>query len=224
MTTTRTKKLKPAPQAEGLCGDKRILIADDDATSCNMLEALLNKQGYKVSAIRSGREALEIIQGKDSPKLVILDWNMPEISGMDIMQKIRKAQPDLPPYMIILTVRTAKEDIVHALQNGADDYLTKPYDHDELISRIEVGFRMLRLQRKLLDNISDLKNANAHVKSLQKILPICSYCRKIRNDQQYWASVESYVQEHLNINFSHGLCPDCFKANYPELKNDSDKE
>jgi sigma-B regulation protein RsbU (phosphoserine phosphatase) len=96
------------------------------------------------------------------------------------------------------------------LEAGADDYLTKPFDPQELRARIKVGERILGLQTSLAERVTELEDALSRVKQLQGLLPICSYCKKIRDDQNYWEQVESYISKHTEAQFSHGICPDCY--------------
>jgi DNA-binding response OmpR family regulator len=109
--------------------------------------------------------------------------------------------------------------VVAGLQAGGDDYVTKPFDREELHARVKVGLRILQLQMNLADRVRELEEALASVKQLQGLLPICSYCKKIRDDQNYWQQVEGYISEHSGAVFSHGICPECYdKFVRPELK------
>ena len=127
----------------------RILIADDDATSRLVLTGVLNKNGHDVLATVDGTGAWEAMQQPDAPKLAILDWMMPGLSGVDVCRRVRALASDHPPYLIILTSRGEKADIVAGLDAGADDYLAKPFDAGELRARVEVGRRMIELQETL---------------------------------------------------------------------------
>jgi len=127
----------------------KILIAEDDLTSRTMLSAMLKKSGYEVLESVDGLQAWEELQKTDAPKLVILDWVMPEMDGLEVILKARRVKTDLPPYIIILTSRTNKSDIVRALETGADDYLSKPFEPDELNARVKVGLRILKLQEQM---------------------------------------------------------------------------
>ena len=171
----------------------KVLIAEDDLTSRLMLTALLKTWGYDPEATENGAEAWLRIQQPDAPRLVILDWNMPEMDGIEIIRRTRALDLPEPPYLIILTSRGNKRDIVAGLGAGANDYISKPYDQEELRARVEVGRRMVAMQAALAQQMIELKNALSHVQTLEGILPICSYCKKIRDDQQYWHQVESYV-------------------------------
>lgn len=196
----------------------RILIAEDDAVSRRRLEATLQKWGYEVLAVEDGLAAWEVLQGEMPPPLAILDWMMPGMDGIEVCRKVRERSPSQPLYIIVLTARGSREDVVAGLQAGGDDYVTKPFDREELHARVRVGLRVLQLQMNLADRVRELEEALARVKQLQGLLPICSYCKKIRDDQNYWQQVEGYISEHSEAIFSHGICPDCFeKFVKPEL-------
>ena len=195
----------------------RILIAEDDFTSRSILTAILTKQGHTVTAAVNGAEAWEAMQQSDAPRLAILDWMMPEMDGIEVCRRIRAMKTDQPPYLLMLTTKGFKGDIVEGLEAGADDYLSKPYDNAELLARIEVGRRMLEMQARLNRKIGELRKALDHIRTLQGILPICSFCKKIRDDQGYWRQVEVYVRDHSDADFSHGICPDCMKTHYPDF-------
>jgi response regulator RpfG family c-di-GMP phosphodiesterase len=141
--------------------------------------------------------------------LLVLDWLMPETDGVEVCRQARETPALKSAYIILLTSRGSKEDIVQGLQAGADDYVTKPFDHGELRARVQVGSRVVQLQSALADRVTELEEAIANVKQLQGLLPICSYCKKIRDDGNYWHRVESYIAGHANVRFSHGICPEC---------------
>jgi len=163
----------------------QILIAEDDLTSRTILTAVLRKSGYRVVSTCDGEEAWEALQQLGSPRLAILDWMMPELDGITVCQRVRALETERPPYIIMLTTRNERNDIVEGLRAGADDYLVKPFDLEELCARVEVGRRMINLQDRLADKVLELREALEQVKALQGILPICSYCKKIRDDRNY---------------------------------------
>ncbi|HEY6905697.1 MAG TPA: diguanylate cyclase [Candidatus Acidoferrales bacterium] len=128
----------------------RVLIADDDPFSRRMLEALLTKSGYRVVTAIDGVEALKILAAEGSPPLAVLDWMMPGLEGPQVCERVR-ALPDRPyVYILLLTARNEKQDLLNGLQSGADDYLTKPFDAQELRARLHVGQRILDLQDSLI--------------------------------------------------------------------------
>ena len=187
----------------------KTLIAEDDSVSRRLLQAALQKWGYDVTVTTQGHEAWEAIQQPGAPSLLILDWLMPELDGVEICRRIRASEALKSSYVILLTSRGSKEDIVEGLEAGADDYVTKPFDHGELRARVQVGARVIGLQNALAERVHQLEEAITSVKTLQGLLPICCYCKKIRDDGNYWHRVESYISGHANVRFSHGICPDC---------------
>ena len=195
----------------------RILIAEDDLTSRTVLVEVLKKQGHEVAAAVNGTEAWVALSQPNASALAILDWMMPEMDGLEVVRRIRALQTDRPPYLIILTAKGEKADIIAGLEAGANDYLSKPVDPGELRARIEVGRRMVAMQDALATKVDELRQALDHVKTLRGIVPICANCKKIRDDQGYWNQVEVYVRDHTEASFSHGICPDCIAKLYPEL-------
>jgi phosphoserine phosphatase RsbU/P len=198
----------------------KILIADDDAVSRLVLRTHLTRWGHEVVVVVNGLEAWEALQKADAPRVAILDWMMPAMEGPEVCRLLRKLTTDITPYVILLTARQGAEQVVKGIAAGADDYLTKPYHREELRVRVEVGVRMVELQLRLADKVEQLEKALAQVKGLEGILPICSYCKKVRDDQDYWQNVESYVATHSEAEFSHGICPSCFEQIVePQLKS-----
>ena len=129
----------------------KILIAEDNLTTRRILETILIKWNYDVISVCDGNEAWEKIQEKDPPKLIILDWMMPGLNGVEICRRLRRKDPREPMYIILLTARDEKNDIVEGLGAGADDYIAKPFDTEELRARIDVGRRVIELQTALLE-------------------------------------------------------------------------
>jgi sigma-B regulation protein RsbU (phosphoserine phosphatase) len=196
----------------------KILIAEDDVISRRLLETTLIRWGYKVVVTCDGTAAWEVLQSADAPSLAILDWMMPGTDGIEVCRKVRRAATPTPPYLILLTAKGRREDIVAGLRSGANDYVTKPFNREELRARVQVGMRIVELQHSLADRVNALEEALARVKQLQGLLPICSYCKKIRDDRNYWQQVESYISEHSEAQFSHSICPDCYEGRVkPEL-------
>lgn len=189
-----------------------ILIAEDDLISRRVLTTSLEKWGYDVLVTADGEAALAALVQPDAPRLAILDWMMPGLDGPEVCRRYR-AQPGVPPcYLILLTAKGAKEDIVTGLDSGADDYLTKPFHREELHARLRVGLRMVEMQQTLADRVQQLESALARVEQLEGLVPICAYCKKIRDDQNYWQQVEAYLSVHTRARFTHGICPDCMEA------------
>jgi phosphoserine phosphatase RsbU/P len=198
----------------------RILIAEDDPTSRRILEINLLKWGHELVITTNGAEAWAEFQKADAPNLAILDIMMPELSGLDLCRNIRQMAHAAPPYLILLTAKQEKEDVVAGIEAGANDYLTKPFHRDELRVRLGVGVQMVELQRSLAERVKELEDALAQVKQLQGILPICSYCKKIRDDENYWHQVDKYISRNTATSFSHSVCPDCYTTIWePQLQD-----
>jgi DNA-binding response OmpR family regulator len=195
----------------------KTLIAEDDPVSRRLLQAALVKWGYEVIVCANGQQAWQALQTSEAPSLLILDWLMPEMDGVEVCRQARQTQALKSAYIILLTSRSSKEDIVQGLEAGADDYVTKPFDHGELCARVQVGSRVVKLQTALAERVRELEEAIASVKTLQGLLPICCYCKKIRDDGNYWHRVESYIAGHANVRFSHGICPECSEKLKAEL-------
>lgn len=198
----------------------RVLIAEDDAVSRRILERLLHKWGHEVTATVDGEAAWEVMRQPDAPSLAILDIMMPGIDGLEVCRRLRQLPNSNPTYIILLTANAGVREIVKGIEAGAEDYLTKPYDSEELCVRVQVGVRVVELQTKLAERVTELEVTLAHVKQLEGILPICSYCKRIRNDVDTWQDVESYVAGHSQAEFSHGICPTCYESSViPQLES-----
>lgn len=189
----------------------RVLVADDDPVTALRLRGLARSWGYAVDTVSDGAAALSRLQGADAPRLLLLDWVMPGLDGIEVCRMIRGSE-DQSTYVIMLTGKHGPGDIVTGFEAGADDYLVKPFDADELRSRLKAGARIVGLQEKLSANVAELTAALHSVKTLSGMLPICCYCKSIRDDSNYWHRVEEYVSEHADVEFSHGICPKCLEA------------
>lgn len=197
----------------------RILIAEDDPISRRVLESTLARWGYESLVACDGNEAWQALQSDDAPGLAILDWMMPKLDGVQVCELARSTARTRSVYIILLTAKGAKTDIVTGLDSGADDYVVKPFDREELHARLKVGLRIIELQRRLDNRIDELQRALSEIKQLQGIMPICSHCKRIRDDKNYWQQVETYISNHSDARFSHSICPDCFEKATAELDN-----
>jgi phosphoserine phosphatase RsbU/P len=145
------------------------------------------------------------------------------MDGLEVLRRVRALKTDRPPYILLLTTKVEKQAIISGLDGGANDYLTKPFDVGELRARVEVGKRMVEMQNALACKIEELQRAFNEIKTLRGIVPICSCCKKIRDDQGYWKQVEVYVRDHSEAKFSHGICPECIKRIYSEFAEHADE-
>ena len=187
-----------------------MLVGEDDPISRRLLEAVLRKWEYEVISCSEGIEACSQLLSSDAPRLAILDWMMPGMDGLHICRKVRETRQLEPTYIILLTARGRSHDIVAGLEAGADDYVTKPFERETLRARLQTGVRTLELQKNLADRVKELESTLLRVKELQGLFPICPYCKKVRDDQNYWQQIEEYVTEHSGAQFSHSICPGCY--------------
>ena len=189
----------------------RILVAEDGKVDRLRLEKILSEWGFEVESFRDGNKTLARLSEPDPPRLCILDWVMPGMEGTELCRRIRETFPEESFYLIILTAKQGIDNVIEGLSAGADDYVTKPFVSRELRQRIDVGVRVLGLEQLLNKKVNQLEEALEDVKSLQGLLPICSYCNKIRNDEDYWERVETYISRNADVEFSHSICPTCYE-------------
>jgi sigma-B regulation protein RsbU (phosphoserine phosphatase) len=190
----------------------RALIADDDRVTTTMLAGMLSQWDLEVSVVDNGQRALDHLSSDTGVSLAVVDWEMPGIDGRELCRLIRRDEALSHLYVILLTARSNTLDIVSGLDAGADDYLVKPFNREELRARVKVGMRVVGLQQRLADRVAELEMAAATEKHLRGLLPICCYCKRIRTDENYWQQIEMFVSEHSDARFSHGICPTCFPA------------
>ncbi len=196
----------------------KIIIADDQRINRILLRSLLETEGHAVTEARDGAEAIEVIQAAKEPFVALIDWEMPELTGPEVCRQARALDSAPPMFLFLVTVHDRKEDIVAGLQAGANDYVVKPFHKDELLARVKIGVQMVGLQQSLLDRVRELSDALTRVRTLSGLLPICGYCKKIRNDRDYWQQVEEYIGTHSEVKFSHGVCPECYATHLqPQL-------
>jgi phosphoserine phosphatase RsbU/P len=187
-----------------------------------MLEATLSKMGWDVIPAPDGETAwriLETLKGKNAPELAVLDWMMPGLDGLEICRKLRATAGFEHMYVILLTSRSEKEDLAAALAAGANDYIAKPFHPVELEARVQVGERMVLLQTTLAARVMELEGALGHVQRLQGLLPICAYCKMVRNETNYWQQVEEYITTNSDLELTHSVCPTCQKRVLEEIES-----
>jgi len=196
-----------------------VLLADDDPLARATVGVALRDWGFEVIDCVDGVEAWDHLSRPGGPRLALLDWLMPGMDGPEICRRAR-TEPGLhSAYLILLTARGGRDAMIEGLTAGADDYVAKPFDRDELRLRVRAGERIVNLQGTLADRVAQLEGAATRVRAPQRILPICSYCKKVRNDRDCWEQVEEFIATQIDVRFSHGICPDCFEEKVkPELE------
>jgi phosphoserine phosphatase RsbU/P len=196
----------------------KILVAEDEPVSQLALVRSLEQWGHQVETVADGLNACLRLTASDAPPLAILDWMMPGMDGVEVCERVRAAALRVDPYLIMLTGRNGRDALVQGLTAGADDFMTKPFDRVELQARVQVGVRVVNLQLALVDRIQELEQSRAREHSLRTLMPICSYCKKIRNDGNYWQMLERYMSEN-GYEFTHGVCPDCLESLNTQLRH-----
>ena len=174
----------------------KILIAEDDPVSVKILQFTLEHYGHEVIAAASGTEAWEKFDA-EPVRVIVSDWMMPGLDGLQLCQKVRERPKTDYTYFILLTaINTGRDNLRQAMDAGIDDFLTKPLDREAILMRLRVAERILEFTKQ--------------IRVLKELIPICMYCKRIRDDTNYWDQVEHYIHEHTGSNFSHGICPECF--------------
>ena len=195
-----------------------ILIAEDDVVASKLLQRSLTAWGLRPVPFTDGLAALQALRAPDGPRLALVDWMMPGLEGPEICRRLReeKGRGD-SVHVILVTSRDATSDVVEALKAGANDYVTKPFNQDELRARVMAGMRVARLQDELAGRVTELEAALAQVRELKGMLPICCYCHSIRDDKDYWQRIEDFIGERSHAEFTHGVCPTCLARAVAEV-------
>lgn len=175
----------------------RILMAEDDPVSAKILQVALSKFGYETVLARDGAEAWDKFD-QEPVRLIVSDWMMPGMDGLALCEKVRTRAHTPYTYFILLTANhTSTSNYALATAAGVDDFLVKPLDREAIRMRLRVAERILKY--------------TAEIRQLQEMIPICSYCHKVRDEHDYWDRVESYIQKETGSRFSHGACPECYE-------------
>ncbi len=185
-----------------------ILIVDDHLANLKVLFAFLKDEGFDIRILESGAQAVELLS-HTLPDLILLDVMMPDMDGFTLCRRIKSAPRTENIPIIFLTALDDVKDKIAGFEAGGADYVTKPFQQIELLARINTH---LTLRKREME----LKQALAEVKKLSGILPLCSYCKKIRNDKEQWEEVDVYIYSHSEADISHSICPECMKEHYPK--------
>jgi len=182
----------------------KVLIVEDDPIARLYIEASLHALDLETVSAQDGEEALAIIEAQPV-RLIVSDWMMPKVDGLELCRRVRERNGDYVYFILLTQVSATRENEDAAIEAGVDDFLLKPVNPRELKIRLHVARRLL--------------NYTAHIQKLESFIPICSYCKKVRDDQNYWQRIESYINERTGSEFSHSVCPDCYKVEIvPQLE------
>lgn len=206
----------------------KILLVDDEILNLQLLEDMLSPMNHNLLKAMDGQMALSLLKENPDTDMVLLDILMPDMNGYELcaIVKADKTLKDIP--VILITALSDEASQVKGLKYGAADYITKPYKIEILEAKVN-NHLLLKKQRDALIKlseekdalISELAEAIAQIKTLSGILPICTECKKIRDDKGYWEQIDNYIKKCSDTQFSYSLCPDCTKKLYPDL--DSNK-
>ena len=181
----------------------KILIAEDDPVSRKILQATLMSEGHEVICTSDGAEAWERFD-RDPVRVIVSDWMMPGIDGLEFCERVRARPKTEYPYFILLTANhTSRENLRLAMAAGIDDFLSKPLDREAIFMRLRVAARIL--------------DFTTQIRVLKELIPICMYCKKVRDDSDYWQQVDTYIHTCTGSNFSHGICPECLDRHLADL-------
>lgn len=187
-----------------------ILMAEDDPVSAKILEIALTKLGYHPVIAHDGAQAWDKFN-QEPVRLIVSDWMMPGLDGLAFCEKVRARARTPYTYFILLTANhTSPENYALATAAGIDDFLTKPLDREAIQMRLAVAERILKY--------------TTEIRQLRELIPICIYCRKVRDEQDYWEQVETYVQKETGSRFSHGACPECYENELQRFRKDGIQE
>jgi len=176
-----------------------ILIVDDNPHNLQVLGSILEKNDFETAVALNGQQALEFVE-TEKPDLILLDIMMPDMDGYEVCRRLKMNHDSKRIPVIFLTALPDTKDIVHGFEAGAVDYITKPFNHAELLARIRTHV--------------ELKKARDEIETLRGIIPICASCKKIKDDKGYWIQIEKYIEAHSDALFSHGLCNECAERLY----------
>ena len=178
-------------------GKKSLVLAvDDKPQNLQFLGKLLSDNGYELAMAQNGKQALNFVR-KESPDLILLDIMMPEMDGYEVCETLKQDDVSREIPVIFLTAKTDVQDVVRGFEAGGVDYVTKPFNSAELLARIKT---------------------HVELRTLRRLLPICSHCKKIRDDEGFWEDVDAYLESHARLTFTHGICPDCVHELYKDTR------
>lgn len=190
----------------------RILVAEDEFTTRMMVQVCLEDWGYKVESVTDGNEAWQVLQRQEAPHIAILDWEMPGLDGVEVCRRAKELDIENPPYVILLTGRDTDQDILLGFDAGADDYMTKPFNDNELRARVRVAERLVRTQMSLAQSVAELKDALNQLEKLEGGVEICGDCKKVFSPYDLeWHSFEDVMHNGADPRFIVTICETCQK-------------
>ncbi len=193
-----------------------ILIVDDTPENLTVLRQMLAEQNYMVRPAINGEIAIKAVN-TSPPDLILLDIRMPGMDGYEVCKQLKSEEKTRRVPVIFISALYELDDKIKAFSLGGVDYITKPFQAEEVLARVKTHLTLRSLQKSLEDKNAQLQKALVEIKTLRGILPLCSFCKKIRDDKGYWEQVDVYIYKYSEADISHSICPDCAKEHYPEL-------
>lgn len=209
------KKNKTAYKKE----ESVILVVEDSKVNIKILKDILKSQNYEIHTAKNGIQALAIVK-KEPPDLILLDIVMPNMDGITVCELLKNSPTTKDIPVIFLTSRDNENDIVKGFEVGAVDYVTKPFNHLELLARVHTHLELKKARDNQKHLFNKLQDSLLQIKQLSGLLPICASCKKIRDNKGFWQQVEKYISDNAEVDFTHSLCPECQKKLYPDLYAD----
>lgn len=205
-----------------------VLYVEDEPVTRTAVARMLKRRVETLYEAENGKEGLDLFK-QYRPNVVISDVRMPVLDGMKMSKEIKLL--DRHSKIILTTAHSDANILLDSIEVGVDKYILKPLDMDSLYSAMDQCAETVMLERKIQQQsiekdelIAKLQEALDNVKKLSGLIPICSNCKKIRNDEGYWKQIEGYISEHSEARFSHGICPECAKKIYTEFLKDAPEE
>ena len=195
----------------------RLLVAANDMTA-RTITSLSKDRNYECLT-PSGLDEL-CASWQQGPSLIFLDGLHQNCDIPDACRRIRLSYPTGTAYIVLIIPGSEKSQNYFDVPYAPDDILTSPFTQGDIEARISVGTRVLELENELSAQISELTRAASKIQTLSGLLPICSHCKKIRDDQGYWNELEQYISDHSDAEFSHAICPGCLREYYPDVNDD----
>ncbi|MES2696701.1 MAG: response regulator [Verrucomicrobiota bacterium] len=174
----------------------KILAVDDTPVAQLVLAGALKAQGHEVSVASDGEEAWAALEADRSVRVVVCDWRLPRLDGLELCRRVREKREDYVSFILLTQEQSSSENLEDAYAAGVDDFLSKPVDPGRLKHSLHVAARIV--------------DFTSEIKRLRSFIPICCYCKKVREDGDYWKQIETYISERMDTRFSHGICPDCY--------------
>ena len=203
----------------------RVLVTDDSLVARTACSNQLKEAGYEVLFAQNGREAVETMS-KEVVDLVLMDVVMPEMNGVEATRKIKELDSAKDTPIIMVTSMGDMQTLQSAFEAGAVDYVTKPIEPIELMARIRSALRLKaemdarkKREEELTRKNQELESALSEIKTLRGFIPICAWCKKIRNIEGYWEQMEHYIEQHSQATFSHSICKECAAKQFKKTKN-----